>query len=152
MLFSSLFYAIGCFVLASLLTITKTMLKPSHTRDDNRAWITFLVFFFVVGAGPYVFMEVMTKMKGPSMERAVKAAYADSEVQGPMKYYKVRYCFGDTASVYVVGKELQSWGGYDYPVLALNMKLEKGEWKAESFKAVDFPRVNKDGIVFPPMW
>jgi len=152
MLFSSIFYAIGAFVLASLLTILKTLFKPSHTRDDSKAWITFLFIFVIVMAGPYVFMEVMTKSKGPEMEKAIKEAYAASQVQGPMKYYKVRWAGGDSASVYIVGKELQSWGGYDYPVLALTMKKVDGKWTADSMKAVDFPRLNKDGIVFPPMW
>lgn len=152
MLFSSIFYAIGCFVLASLLTIFKTMLRPSHMRDGQKAWVTFLVFFFVVGAAPYAFIEVLTKTQGPSMEKAVKAAYANIDVQGPMMYYRVTWYTGNAASVYVVGKELQAWGGYDHPVLQLTMKKVNGEWKTESFKAIDWPRLNKDGIVFPPMY
>jgi hypothetical protein len=152
MLFSSLFYAIGCFVLASLMTVFKTMCRPSYRRDDQRAWLTFLVCFAFVGISPYVFMEILTKTQGPSMEKAIKASYANIDVQGPMQFYKVRWYTGSTASVYVVGKELQSWGGYDHPVIALNMKKVNGEWVADSFKPVDWPRLNKDGIVFPPMW
>lgn len=152
MLFSSIFYAIGCFVIASLLTVFKTMCRPSHNRDDNKAWLTFLVFLFSVGALPYVFIEVLTKTQGASMEKAVKAAYANIDVQGPMEYYRVTWYTGSTASVYIMGKELQAWGGYDHPVISLSLKKVNGEWKVESYKAVDWPRLNKDGLVFPPMY
>lgn len=152
MLFSSIFYVIGCFVIASILTVFKTMLKPSHRRDDNRSWVVFLIFFALCIGSPYVFMEVETKTYGPSMDKAIKEVYAGFDVWGPMNYYKVRWCWHDKASVYVVAKEKQSWGGYDYPVFALNMVKEDGKWKVDSYKPVDFPRINKDGITFPPMW
>lgn len=152
MLFSMIFYVIGAFVIASILTVVVLMLKPAHLKSDSKSWVKFLWFFGLTLALPYGFTEYLTRTNKGKMDKVVKEAYETSGVDGPLQYFKVVWLAGGHAKVFAVGKEKQDWGGDDYPVIQVNLVQEGGEWKADSYKSIYWPRKNKDGIVFPPYW
>lgn len=152
MLFSTVFYLLGGFVTAALITFFIVLFKPAHHKKDSKSWVVFAWVFTIVLAGPYMGVEYFTRTKGKLVEKAVKEAYAAAGVEGPLQYFKIIWIKGDHAKAFAVGKEKQDWGGYDTPVIQVNLVEKNGEWKAESFKSLNWDRKNKDSIVFPPYW
>ncbi|MCC7230759.1 MAG: hypothetical protein IT203_10230 [Fimbriimonadaceae bacterium] len=152
-MFGALFYSIGCFFVAGILTFVTTMFRPIQDKGESRPWRAFLVWMFLVFSGPYMYAEILTRFVVKGIEKPMKEAYANVEINGPIQYYKVIWYTGKTAKVIAVGLEKQTWGGTDRPLAAFNMKKDaKGKWSCDSYRLVYSDNKNKDGISFPPYW
>jgi hypothetical protein len=152
-MFTLLFYTGVCAAIAGVLTLFSTVFKPIHKKGDSKPWLVLLGFFVFVFALPFIYTETLTKMIGPKVATAVKEVYDGSDIQGPMRYFRViGYRPDKDASVLVVGSERESWGGTDRPVLSVHLVKEGSDWKADSYHIVSCERLNKDGYTFPPYW
>src|SRR5437870_944081 len=98
---------------------------------------------------PYIYTEGLIRLYGKNMKTAIQEVYDGSEIQGPMRYFRVvGYRPEKEATALVVGSEKESWGGTDRPVLSVHLVKEKNNWKVDSYKIVSCERLNKDGYVF----
>jgi hypothetical protein len=145
-------YCLGCFALAALLTCGYTLTRPIHKKDDFKSWRVMLLMFVVCFSGPYLYLEGMTQWHGKELEPAIKSAFGDLPVNGPMMYYKVRTFDGKKAKVMVVANEQLSWGGSDHSQFEIT--IEKGDkgWKTTSYKVWNSERLNIETYVFPVYW
>lgn len=152
-MFTLLFYTGVCAVIAGVLTVLSTVFRPIHKKGDSKPWYAMFGFFLLVFASPYIYTEGLTKLYGNKMKDVIADVYNGSEIQGPMRYYRViGYRPDKEATALVIGTEQESWGGTDRPVLSVHLVKEDGEWKADSYKIVSCTRLNKDGYTFPPYW
>jgi hypothetical protein len=152
-MFTLLFYTGVCVVIAGVLTVLSTVFRPIHKKGDSKPWYAMFAFFALVFSLPYIYTEGLTKLYGDKLKTAIIDVYDGSEIQGPMRYYRVvGYRPDKEATALVVGTEQESWGGTDRPVLSIHLVKEDGEWKADSYKIVCCQRLNKDGYTFPPYW
>ena len=152
-MFTLLFYTCSCAVIAGILTVLSTVFRPIHKKGDSKPWCAAFLFFAVVFAVPYAYTEGLTKLYGSKMQSVIKETYDGSEIQGPMRYFRViGYRPDKEATALVIGSEKESWGGTDRPVVSVHLVMEKGKWKADSYKIVSCDRLNKDGYTFPPYW
>jgi len=147
-----LFYSVGAFMLAGILTLFTTMFRPIQDKGESRPWRAFIVWLAVCVGGPYLFIEGMTKVQGKHMEHAIKEAYNSADIDGPLQYYKVEWVSGGKAKAIAVGLEKQSWGGTDHPLMSINLVKKGDQWECDSYRLVYSDRLNKDGINFPPYW
>ena len=151
-MFGALFYCIGCFFIAGILTFFTAMFRPIQDKGESRPWRAFIVWMVLVTAAPYVYAEVLTQTVGKNMTKAIKEGYDSADIQGKMQTYKVIWYTPTTAKVIVIGLEKVSWGGTDRPLAVLNLKKDGQTWKVDSYRLVYSDRLNKDGISFPPYW
>lgn len=149
----TIFYAIGCFAAAAVLSSLVVMMRPMTKRDDLKPWKTFIFMFILCLAAPFGYCEVLTKAYGKPMEPAIAHAYENSGINGAMRYFRITSFHKDTAKALVVGSDKQDWGGQDSPVISVTLsKKEDGTWKAESFKVLSSGRLNQDSFIFPPYY
>lgn len=151
-MFGALFYAIGCFFVAGILTFISTMFRPIQDKGESRPWRAFIVWMILVLSAPYVYAEILTQTVGKSMTKAIKEGYDSVDINGPMQTSKVIWYTPHSAKVIVIGLEKVSWGGTDRPIAVLNLKKDGLNWKVDSYRLVYSDRLNKDGISFPPYW
>lgn len=152
-MFTMLFYAGVCAVVAGILTVLSTVFRPIHRKGDSKPWYTMFGYFLFVFAIPYIYTEGLTKIYGPKMQTAIKDAYDNCEITGPMQYFRIIGFRPDKeATALVIGSERESWGGTDRPIVTVHLVDEGGCWKADSYKIVSCDRMNKDGYAFPPYW
>ncbi len=152
-MFGALFYSIGCFFIAGILTFVTQMFRPIEDKGESRPWRAFIFWMAFVFSAPYGYAEILTKFVVKDLEKPVKEAYSHVEINGPMQFYRVIWFTGKSAKVIAVGKEKQTWGGTDRPLAAFNMKKNnKGVWTCESYRLVYSDNNNKDGVSFPPYW
>jgi hypothetical protein len=137
---------------AALLTMLYIATRKFELRDESRPGRVFVIAFILASVGPFVFEEALTRTVGKSMKAVVTNTYDSTDFDGPMLYYKVAFYTGSTAKVIAVGEEKQSWGGLDHPVVSMNLVKKDDKWKVSSYKVVLSDRLNKDGIVYPPLW
>lgn len=150
-MFTLLFYTCVCVIIAGIVTVVMNLFKPIHKKGESRPWLTWIVLFALCFSGPYAYTEILTKMHGKEMESAIKDAYADVDVDGPIQYYRIiGFRPEKEALVYVIGLEKVSWGGTDRPVVSVHLVYEKGCWVADHYKLIYSDRLNKDGYTFPP--
>jgi hypothetical protein len=152
-MFTLLFYTSVCAIIAGVFTVMSTIFRPIHKKGDSKPWYAMFAFFILIFSMPYIYTEGLTKMYGDKMKSAILDTYQGSEIQGPMRYFRiVGYRPEKEATALVVGSEKESWGGTSRPVLSVHLVKEGNEWKAESYKIVCCERLNKDGYTFPPYW
>jgi len=151
-MFGALFYTIGCFFIAGILTFVSQMFRPIQDKGESRPWRAFIVWMVLVLSAPYVYAEVLTRTVGTSMVKAIKEGYDSVDIRGDMQTYKVIWYTPNTAKVIVIGLEKVSWGGTDRPLAVLNLKKDGQTWKVDTYRLVYSDRLNKDGISFPPYW
>ena len=152
-MFTLLFYTGVCLAVAGILTILSTVFRPIHKKGESKPWYAMFVFFVVVFSLPYVYSEGLTKLYGAKMRSAVQEAYDGSDIQGPMRYFRViGYRPEKEATALVIGSERESWGGTDRPILTVHLVKDGSGWKADSYRIVSCDRLNRDGYAFPPYW
>src|SRR5882724_5218739 len=136
-MFTLLFYAGVCALIAGTLTVVSTVFRPIHKKGDSKPWYAAIIFFVLCFAAPYVYTEGLTKMYGPKMKAAIEDAYNGSEIQGPMKFFRIiGYRPDKEATAIVIGSEREAWGGTDRPVVSIHLVKDGDGWKAESYKIV----------------
>lgn len=147
------FYILACVAGSGALTFLWTVTRPIQTRDEMRSWRTWIGMFVFSLFAPYGYFEILTRIYGPDMKKAVDRAMADTEVVGDIQYYKVVWYTGSTAKVIVVCEEKADWGGTDRPTVKVALKKDsQDKWIPESYDVIQHDRTNKDGIIFPPLF
>ena len=110
-------------------------------------------------ATPFAFIEFNTRQYRSEFAQQMDDWYLNSDyisdtgVGSGMDYWKVLLRTKDKAIVLVVGKEKESWGGFDRPIIRLNFKKnDKGKWQVDNdrVEVLRSARLNKDEIVWPP--
>jgi hypothetical protein len=66
-------YLIACLVVAFGLTFLLSMFRSVKKTDDFKSWRWIAGFFIAVTGIPYLYADVMTRMHGDGMEKAVKS-------------------------------------------------------------------------------
>ncbi len=152
-MFTLLFYTCSCMIVAGILTIVSQLFRPIHRKGDSKPWYAMFFFFALVFVIPYAYTEGLTWMYGANMKSAIKDVYYSSEIDGPMRYFRIiGYRPDKEATALVVGLEREAWGGTDRPILSVHLVKEGDNWKADSYEIVCAERLNKDGYVLPPYW
>lgn len=151
-MFGIIAYAGVSFVAALVLTLGYVMTRPFKQRDETRPGKVFAALLAVALICPYLAVEIMTRALGPTLDKAVKSAFSDADVQGDMVYYKVLLYTGSRAKILAVGREKQVWGAYDRPQVAMDLVRKGSDWKLDSERIVASDRLGKDGITYPPYW
>jgi hypothetical protein len=137
--------AVGLFLSFILL-----MTRSTKKRGDSAPYLT-IFFCLVLTIGvPFLFCEVETSMYGKQLDAAVKQAYKDGPIEGPLQYYRVIYCFGNSAKVFAIGLERANWGGTDNPITAIWLTKKAGKWQYDSYSVLYCDRLSKDNLVLPP--
>ncbi|MBS1716173.1 MAG: hypothetical protein JSS72_00395 [Armatimonadetes bacterium] len=150
---SILVYVVAAGFCSVLVTsIALGMRSPGRLVEARSSWI---VFFCVLStfSAPYMYIEALTNLKGREMADACKKAYASSDFNGQMKYYKLLSIHDDHAHALVVGVDDRGseWGGVENPVLSVDLvRREDGSWKAETYKVLASGRLNQNNLVLPP--
>ncbi len=151
-MFGVIVYAGISFAAAVVMTVLYIMTRKFELRDEARPGRVFVIWFIIALAGPYILEECLTRTVGKSMKQVVASGYDSVDFDGPMLYYKVVFYTGSKAKVIAVGEEKQSWGGLDHPVVSMNLVKNAGKWKVDTYNVIISDRLNKDGIVYPPLW
>jgi len=149
----TIFYAVGCFFAAAVLATILVVFRPMHKRDELKPWKTFIFSFIFCLAAPFGYCEILTRAFSTPMVGAIDKAYAQSGINGAMRYYRLTSYGGDSAQVLIVGTDNQSWGGKESPVISVSLsKNSHGDWKADSYRILSSGRLNQDAFVFPPYY
>ncbi|HSI73207.1 MAG TPA: hypothetical protein VK934_08510 [Fimbriimonas sp.] len=144
-------YLVVTVVAGFILSFFWLTFRSTKKRGDHSPYLTIFICMVLTTIGPFIFVELLTKVVGKDMEKAIKSAYHDGPIDGKMEYYKVRWYTGKSAQALAVGTERAQWGGTDRPVMGINLeKGPDGKWFAESYKLIYSDRRNKDGFVIPP--
>lgn len=151
-MFGLTLYIGGCLIVAALVTLFHSMMRPVHSKGDSKSWRVLLVVFILCVTGPYGYVEILTRSVGKPMKQAVLEGMADAGIRGPMDYYKVLGYQGSSARVVAVATERQDWGGSDRPVVEMTLKKSGSKWSADSFDIVFSDRMNRDRSTLPPFW
>src|SRR5687768_1202096 len=110
-MFGLAFYIGACLVVAALITLAHSMMRPIHSKGDAKSWKVLLVVLIVCITGPYGYVETLTRIVGGDMKDAVEEGFTESGIYGKLQYYRVVSFAGDTARVIAVAEEKQEWGG-----------------------------------------
>lgn len=151
-MFGGVFYAVGCFAAAMVLTFLYVMCRPVKARDELRSWRILLGLWIFVMAAPYGYVEVLTRTVGANMQDTVQDAMNQAGVKGDMSFYKVVQIKGDTARVIATATEKADWGGTDRAILAMTLIKTGDKWKTDSYTFVNSDGRNADGFTFPPYY
>ena len=151
-MFGLTLYLGGCLIVAAVVTLIHSMMRPIHSKGEARSWRVLIAVFILCVTAPYGYVEALTRSVGNPMKKAVAQGFADSGIQGQMDYYKIVSYSGDTARVVAVGTERQEWGGTERPVVAMTVKKKGHSWEADSFNIVYSERRNRDRSTLPPFW
>jgi len=151
-MFGFIAYAGVCFFAALLLTLLTVVLKPMRSREELRPGMTLLKTFLIATILPYLFVEGMTRTVGTQMKAGVADGFAQANIDGPMLYYKTLYAVNNKALVYAVGREKQDWGGYDRPVVSLELHKNGNTWETTNWTIIQSDRLGRESIYFPPYW
>lgn len=145
-------YLISCFAVAAVLTFIYAMIRPVRNRDELKSWRVLGVMYVFTLTAPYLYAEVMTRLVGANMDKAINTALSEEDLDGQLDYYRVIMYNGKSARVVAVAHEKADWGGTDKPVLALSLTKDGNTWKTDSYKVISRDHDNKDGFTFPPYY
>jgi hypothetical protein len=106
---------------------------------------------------PFLYVEYQTRTFGKQINPTVKTYFnsSDCPLIDNIGSIKVLHTNKDTAYVLLIGKEKESWGGYDRPVMKLKLTKAnpgnpKSKWKVQKGEVLRSARLNKDNFVWPP--
>jgi len=117
------------------------------------------VSVILVLSAPFGFVEFNTRQYRAEFDKQIDQWYlntdyiSDSGAGSGIDYWKVLLKTDRKAIVLVIGKEKESWGGFDRPIVRLNwLKDGKGKWQIDSdrVEVLRSARLDKDEIVWPP--
>ncbi len=147
---SWIIYACSAIVVGIGLAFVSLVFKGCVSKTQGDPFKAVFMAIAVCMGAPFAYVEVLTKMAGPELGKAVAHAYAQAPVDGPMMYYKVLKFNGKKARCLVVGQEPENWGGTDRPVLKINLTKKGDKWIGDSFEVVESRKLNENGMSFPP--
>lgn len=152
-MFGIILYLGATLAAAGVLSFLYIVTRPVHVRDEFKSWKAFGITFAFALVLPYVGFEIMTKKFGPTMFKTVEMGVAEAGIEGELKSYKVMFFDGKVATVYAKCQEQAAWGGMDHPVVRLKLQQLPGDkWKLQSYHVLVCDNMDRDQIVFPPMW
>ena len=109
---------------------------------------------FTIGA-PFAYIETQTRMHSGDIKVAIKKYFDDECTSAEeIDYIKILHATRTNAIGLIVGKDKESWGGYDRPVirvyLSSHQKAGRTIWHVEKEDVLRSSRLNKDSLVWPP--
>jgi hypothetical protein len=111
---------------------------------------------FTLG-GPFLYVEYQSRTYAKQINPVVKTFFnsPDCPLIDKIGAIKILHAGKSTAHVLLIGKELESWGGYDHPVMKLkltrsNPENPKSKWRVTKSEILRSSRLNKDNFVWPP--
>jgi hypothetical protein len=117
----------------------------------------FIVCMLITLGGPFAYVEYQTRTYGKQISPVVKNYFnsSDCPLVDKIGAIKVLHTTKNTAHVLLIGKELESWGGYDRPVMKLKLTKSnpdnpKSVWSVSKGEVLRSARLNKDNFVWPP--
>jgi hypothetical protein len=143
-------YLVVTIVVGFLLSFAIISLRSTKKRGDGTPYPTVAICLLLTVGGPFMYIETLTKIYGPEMSKAVHKAYDDAPVQGPMQYFRVRSKSGDRANVIAIGREKEGWGGYDQPIISIDLTKTSAGWKPETLTVIYSDRLDRDNLIIPP--
>lgn len=143
-------YLVVTVLAGCILSFFASTFKSTKQRGDGNPYFGVFLCFVATIAGPFVFVELLTKGFGDPMAPALKRALANSQVRGKFQYYKVTWYSGSEAKALVVAEERMKWGGTDRPVLGVDLVKKGSDWAPKAYSVIWSDRLNKDGLVMPP--
>ena len=145
-------YMIGCLVVAAVLTVFISLVRPIKGHDTFLSWRVLLGLYVVALVAPYGYIEIMTRVYGDPMGESVEETMVAASRMGKLDYYKVLSCRDGKARVIAVGIEQSYWGGDERPVMGIDMELTGKTWEAVEFNWITSDQRSKDSITLPPYW
>jgi hypothetical protein len=145
-------YFLACLVVAFGLTFLLSMLRSVKKTDDFKSWRWIIGFFVFVAVAPYVYADVMTRMHGGGMEKAVKAVLKAGEVNGKLSYYRVMKSGENEADIVIVADEKGTFGTPERATIQATLVKEKGEWRAKKFDFINSFKRGRDSATIPPFF
>jgi hypothetical protein len=125
-------------------------MRSTKKRGDSTPFPLIFTCLALTIFGPFIYVEVLTKIVGKDMEAAVKKAYNDGPINGQFQYFRVLSAFGGKARALAIGEERASWGGTDRPIMSINLEKKGDKWKAVHYDLLYSDRLNRDSLVLPP--
>lgn len=149
---SILAYAGLCFLGAIATTTAWVVLRPMRVRHETNSPATLVVTFVMFLTGPFIYTESLTRLHADELESAVTEAYeTDVPILGEMQYFRVIRYDPDRATVFVVGEEMEEWGGTDRCIARLILERDGSqEWRTSEYSVYHSARLGKDSLVLPP--
>lgn len=148
----SIGYGLLAIVVGAFLTMLVGLFRPIRTQDEWKPWKWILSLGLLAGTSPYMYAEVLTRMKGAAMANAIEAVTEEADIAGKPSYYKVIASKENTAKVVIGYDEMNEWGTRERTIMVANLVQEKGKWKANDYNVVTSYQRNKDHCTFPPYW
>ena len=146
-------YMIGCLIVGFILTLVVAMFRKVETNDDFRSWRWIAFFTLLAAATPYTYAEIMTKMHGDGMEKALAATLKAAEVNGDMDFFRVVKVGENTAKFVLVAREKTTLNDAQACVMKVDLiKDPKKGWKPAEYEFIDSFTRGKDSVSFPPYW
>lgn len=146
-----LVYLVATVVVGSLVAFVIAMFKVGPGKPEFSFGKTLAFCLLGAGATPFLYVEYMTRTKGPALQSAIHAWFrADDSIEGKLVGQKVLSMSGNSATVLVIGQEKSDWGGADRPIVRLHLTREGGKWTTDGAKILRSFRLGKDEFVFPP--
>lgn len=147
---SLLVYLTGTVILAGLVSVLSTVFRPVKGRVDVKGGRAIFFWFLLIMAGPFVYVESLTKSHSPELEKAIREGFSDSPIDGDLLYYKIVRFQDKSATAYVIGQETEGVGFSDRPVLKLDLEFKGKHWEVADSKMLYSTRLNQDELIFPP--
>ncbi len=145
-------YFFGCLILAGVLSGIILSFRPIHGRGDSSPGKFVFALFVLLAGGPYLYADILTRMKGRDMLDTVEDVLAKENVNDGLRFYRVVSASSDRARVVAVGLESETTGFTQRPVFAITMVKKDGTWKAEDVTVVNSINRNADSASIPPYW
>lgn len=146
-------YFIGSFVLAAILVLLGSMIRPVKQQGEASSGKALLTWWLLVALAPYLYIEALTYWKGREMARAVRTGLDRAGLEGELQYYRVMRAHGGRGAVLAVVEERPLWDASTQRTLVrLYLVQEEGRWVFSNYEFVHSPARNKDGISIPPYW
>jgi hypothetical protein len=143
-------------VVSGVLCLVYGMIRTGPGKKEFRFGQAALIISIFVYAAPFGLVELQTMRLKKELDPVVKKFFRSPACPlfDDMHSFKVLFSTNTSASVLLIGKEQDKWGGYDYPVMRLQIKktigATKSVWKVEDSEVIRSERLDKDNFVLPP--
>lgn len=144
-------YLVVTVVAGVILSFLALTFRSTKKRGDGSPFFPIFCCFVLTIIGPFVYVEIQTKMVGKNLEVPIKKAFMNSPIRNSkFQYYRITFYTPTKAKAIAVGLEKANWGGTDRPILGIDLAKEGEVWKPKAFTVIWSDRLNKDGLVMPP--
>lgn len=145
-------YIMAVFAVACILTVVVAMFRPIKQQDDWKAWKLIVGLMAGIGALPYGYVEILTKVKGEDLKPAIEDAKNEADVLGSIIYYKVLWASDKTTHVLAVFNDKNEFGLAERAIMEIDLVKGKNGWEADAYTMVSSFKRQRDATTMPPYW